>query len=554
MQHQILVDRRPKGAWISAGVILVLCLIVGLPTIRSDNYFLGDDFGLVHHLHKAPIGHFLAYFVSDWTEGIYGFTLDELRPLLAFTYRLDSNLFGAANAQGYHVTNVILHMLNALLVLAIARSLAPGSMWTGLLAGSLFALMPSSAEPIAWISGRVDSLASLFYLGAFLCFVRYRARRRAGWLGGTLVLFVLGLFAKQSLVTLPALLIAYDLVYGPRLKGARWKELFSQYRCHLPFFLLLILYLALRQALFGNALRENAISPGVIGRFLTERQYAYLMWLVPFAGAASATVKAAIAAVTTLALAIAGWRLYARRATHTLWVRRVFFFGPVWYAITIAPMVVTYASARHLYLTAAGLSIALASLLSPEPTEGKIRLGARRIVAVGVLLALCYASLASNVGKWITNGVESHRFVTSLPPMLEPLPRGAVVFIDIPDMSRDLWMWSFGLPFALQQPFMQDDLYGRFAIIERRDVYCCPKWWEAKQTAFTSLLSSTGPQQVAHIAPTQEGSAPLTLTMRTVTGPALKLKIEKTVGRPVDGLFSNIADAEKEKLIRTVLE
>ena len=137
----------------SCCAILGLCLIVGLPTIRPDNYFLGDDFGLVHHLHKLPFYRLLSYFVSDWTEGIYGFRLDELRPFLAFTYWLDSRLFGAANAQGYHATNVVLHMLNGLLVLAIARSVAPGQKAVALLASSLFVLMPSHAEPVAWISG-----------------------------------------------------------------------------------------------------------------------------------------------------------------------------------------------------------------------------------------------------------------------------------------------------------------------------------------------------------------------------------------------------------------
>ena len=66
-------------------VVVALCIVVGLPTIRPDNYFLGDDFGLVHHLHDLPLVRFLSYFYSDWTEGIYGAPLDELRPFLAFT-------------------------------------------------------------------------------------------------------------------------------------------------------------------------------------------------------------------------------------------------------------------------------------------------------------------------------------------------------------------------------------------------------------------------------------------------------------------------------------
>src|SRR5262245_2798321 len=170
----------------SSCAIVGLCLVVGLPTIRPDNYFLGDDFGLVHHLHKVPFYRLLSYFVSDWTEGIYGFTLDELRPFLAFTYWLDSRLFGAANAGGYHTTNVLLHTLNGLLVFAIARSVTPGQSAVAVFAASLFVLMPSHTEPVAWISGRVDSVAALFYLGAFLCFVQFRLRDRPAWLVATL--------------------------------------------------------------------------------------------------------------------------------------------------------------------------------------------------------------------------------------------------------------------------------------------------------------------------------------------------------------------------------
>jgi hypothetical protein len=52
-------------------VVVALCVAVGLPTIRPDNYFLGDDFGLVHHLHDLPLARFLSYFYTDWTEGTF---------------------------------------------------------------------------------------------------------------------------------------------------------------------------------------------------------------------------------------------------------------------------------------------------------------------------------------------------------------------------------------------------------------------------------------------------------------------------------------------------
>ena len=259
--------------------IVALSLLVGLPTIRSDNYFLGDDFGLVQHLHDLPFQRLLSYFVSDWTEGKYGGQLDELRPFLAFSYWLDAHLFGATNAAAYHLTNVVLHMVNALLVLAIARAAAPGQTGFPLLAAALFAVMPSHSEPLAWISGRVESLAAMAYLGAFLCFVRFRNLQQVRWLLASLVIFVCGLFTKQSLITFPALIVVYD-VFGPGRSGSIRGRTVSRMAAQVPFFVLLALYLVLRYQLFGNAVREGALGASMLVEFVFLRQLFYVMnWL-----------------------------------------------------------------------------------------------------------------------------------------------------------------------------------------------------------------------------------------------------------------------------------
>ena len=147
----------------------------------------------------------------------------------------------STNVAGYHSTNLVLHLLNCLLVLAIARSMVPGEPAFAMVAASLFTIMPSHAEPIAWISGRVDSLAAVFYLGAFLCFVRFRLGHRPAWLIGALLIFTCGLFAKQSLVTLPLLILAYDLL-GPRSTDSPAGRSVARLWPHLPFFALLALY------------------------------------------------------------------------------------------------------------------------------------------------------------------------------------------------------------------------------------------------------------------------------------------------------------------------
>ena len=539
----------------SCCVIVGLCLMVGLPTIRSDNYFLGDDFGLVHHLHKVPFPRLFSYFVSDWTEGIYGFTLDELRPFLAFTYWLDSRLFGSANAAGYHATNVVLHTLNGLLVFAIARSVTPGQSAVAVLAASLFVLMPSHTEPLAWISGRVDSVAALFYLGAFLCFVQFRLRQRRAWFVATLAVFVCGLFAKQSLVTFPLLILAYDVVYAPALSGPTRREGISRYAPHVPFFLLAGAYLWLRYYLFGNAVRESLITLAAFKEF-AARQYFYVTKLMPAADTASVATIAWLAAIVVLLVAACGWFLFVSRSTYGLVIRRLIFFGAIWYAITIAPMVVTYSSARHLYLISAGLSIAFASLIFPGRLRAETPWAAGRIAAAAALVVLYGLALRWNIERWIVNGVESQRFVAGLPSLLRSVPSGRLVLIDIPETNRAAWFWSWGLPFALEKPFLAEDLYRQFAIVERPAVYCCPQnqWWTAKQTPLTSLFNSAVPSEVTAILPVPQSPGSLVLATRAVNGPELRTKIERVIGRPIKSLPDNFTYPEAQQLMGILLE
>jgi hypothetical protein len=543
------VPAASRSAWWSYAAILALGLVVGLPTIRADNYFLGDDFGLVHHLHALPPDRLLTYFISDWTEGIYGVTLDELRPLLALSYWLDSRLFGATTAQGYHATNVVLHVVNGLLVLAIARAVAPGQTAAALFAGVLFVLMPSHAEPVAWISGRVDSLAALFYFGAFLCFIRFRQHQRRTWLMAALVIFACGLFAKQSLVTLPVLILAYDLVYARTRENTPAGNVVARFAPHLPFFLLALAYLWLRQTLFGNAVREDLLTAAAFKEFAVRQSF-YVRKLLPIATGAPPVVRALAAALTLIALAVCSRWFVARSAFYRPARRHLVFFGLIWYAITIAPMVVTYASPRHLYLTSAGISIALAALILPDGLGDDPRRRVGRVSIVTGLIALYGVALTWNISAWVANGIESQRFAAALPHMIRSVPRGSVVLLSIPEWRRDGFFWSWGLPFALQRPFLPEDLYAQFTIIERPPIYCCPpdQWWAAKAPVLRSLLAQSGPATYIAATPGTPGS--LELVTRTVDGPALKSRLERALGKPVE----SITAGDVNELARVLFE
>jgi hypothetical protein len=518
-------SRPGSSALLSSVAILALCFLVGLPTLYPRQYFLADDFGLVQHLHNLPFSRLLSYFASDWTEGIYGMRLDELRPLLALSYRFDAAVWGATNSAGYHLTNVLLHALCALLVLAIARSIAPANRWAGLVAGSLFAILSCHAEPLAWISGRVDSLASAFYLGAFLCFVRYRSRQTRTAYAGALILFSLGLFAKQSVVTLPLLLLAFDWILTRHFK---WIH-------QAPFFAVLLFYLGLRRALFGSALREESLHPGVLIQF-ARRQVFYLGRLLPSAPDDPRLMKfAASLAAGIVLLVLARW-LLAERSRYAHLFRPLLFFGPVWYALTTSPMIVTYASARHLYLTAAGFSIAAALLILPDPPS---RLKSR-LALFACLLLLYGAAAIRSLRPSMENGAASAATWSRLGAKLSAIPPGSTVFLALPALRHNLHFADFALPFALQPPFAKQDLYTMFTIVEENEDYCCPspQWWARVQPLLSSLNGSRPVYLVSADA----------LSQRTMPAAELKQQIEKALSRPLDSTIPGIGAADLDRL------
>jgi hypothetical protein len=577
-----VADNLPRIAarWADAAsvcIILLLCIGVGAATIRADNFFLGDDLGLVHHLHDLSLRRFASYFFADWTEGIYGAGLDELRPLLALTYWLDAFLYGPTGVAGYHATNVLLHMLNGLLVFGLARSVAPGQQAVSLLAASLFVLLPSHAQPVAWISGRVDSLAAAFYLGAFLCFIQFRLRQRRAWLAASVALFVADLYAKQTAITFSVAILAYEAVFwGPAFRHLGRRALRSRYAPHAPFWVLTIAYLVLRHVLFGNALREQLLSPRLVVSFVIRQPF-YAAQLVPAPSATSAVTFALAAAFTAVALAGYVWLLVRRPAVDGALIRRLLFFGPVWYAITIAPMAMTYGSARHLYLTTAGLSIALASLILPDGLRGPSRARNLRIAAATTILVLYGTALTSNIRPWIANGVDSGQITSALSSVVRSLPHGSVVLVDIPAAREDrsfwalelptllkrrflhqdhTWFWSWALPFALQTPFVPEDLYAQFAIVERPSVYCCPatEWYAAKRDILARLVHSDGPREVTYVGLAPDNPGTLVRTARTLSGPALRLQVEAALGASLDARKEDITSTEADQVAQILFD
>jgi tetratricopeptide (TPR) repeat protein len=160
-------------------------------------------------------------------------------PLTWLSLMADNQIFGS-NPAGYHLTNLLLHIINTLL-LFIFLSKATGKLWQSGFTAALFALHPLHVESVAWIAQRKDVLSTSFWLltlWRYARFVEKPSRSRYGWV---LIFFILGLMSKPMLITLPFTLLLLDywpfcrFQYAGSLRSflrALWPYIYEK----LPFF------------------------------------------------------------------------------------------------------------------------------------------------------------------------------------------------------------------------------------------------------------------------------------------------------------------------------
>ncbi len=144
-------------------------------------------------------------------------------PVTLMSYAFDYWLWGA-HSFGYHLTNVLLHALNAILVYRLGCRLQPQP-WVAALAAALFVVHPLQVESVAWVSERKNVLSLFFFLGAMLAHIRSRRQEGAAWLQGIAWgCYGLAVFSKPVVVCGPLLFMAYDYYYA---KYTGWRAIRS---------------------------------------------------------------------------------------------------------------------------------------------------------------------------------------------------------------------------------------------------------------------------------------------------------------------------------------
>ncbi|MBU2214053.1 tetratricopeptide repeat protein [Patescibacteria group bacterium] len=134
-------------------------------------------------------------------------------PLVFVSFQLNW-LLGGLEPFGYHLTNILLHVINALLVARILFQLS-GKKWLSIFAGLLFAVHPLHTEAVVWLAGRKDLLSGTFFFAALTCYLSSVKGSRCAYIL-SVIFFALALLSKVIAVTLFGVIILHLLLIEKR--------------------------------------------------------------------------------------------------------------------------------------------------------------------------------------------------------------------------------------------------------------------------------------------------------------------------------------------------
>ncbi len=144
-------------------------------------------------------------------------------PVTWLSHMLDVDLFNL-DPRGHHASSLLIHTLNAVLVLLLVQRWMPHG-WQSLLAALLFSIHPLRVESVAWVADRKDLLATFFFILSLLAYSRYAQRPNGRRYFLVLLLYVLGLMSKALLVVMPLILLLLDYWPLRRVGGEGIRDL-----------------------------------------------------------------------------------------------------------------------------------------------------------------------------------------------------------------------------------------------------------------------------------------------------------------------------------------
>ncbi len=321
-----------------AVVVLLLTLAFAVYANSFRNQFVLDDLELVVN---NPLIESRQNIIDIFKVGLFpAVPLAEnfYRPVQSLTLKFDYLLW-RKNPFGYHITNTLIHTINAILIFSIVL-LITHNRRIAMIASVLFAVHPIHTAAVTYISGRADPLVALFGLTSLSFFIIYSEFKRILYYLASVVFFILALLSKEISLVLPLLFILYDICFLKKEKKTNvinfWIKRYAIY------IFIVIAYILLRASVFNFSSFLQIGKLDFTARFLTAC-YIFLNYLklliLPFGLHIDRTIQPIVSIFSpycfakVVILAVLG---YAFIKSYK--ISKIIFFASAWFLINFIPI------------------------------------------------------------------------------------------------------------------------------------------------------------------------------------------------------------------------
>lgn len=326
----------------------------------SGKFIWDDDILVKNNVYIRSWADIGNIFANDISAGGGGEKSITYRPFQIFTYKIDYS-FWKLNTVGYHFTNILLHILAALGVYWLIYIIFSDNVLS-FLTSIFFIVHPVHAGTVAYISGRADSLSSLFILTALIYYIKNLHLERLSFYFLILLSYILALLSREGSLILPVLLLAYHYLFKVKIRGMVFPSLIA----------VTCFYIFFRVVFIKNALPDMAqfvpLLQRLSGFFVAVTHYFRLL-LFPYGLHMEYGTKCFnftdYKAIIGVVIFVAALTMAFQRRNRN----RIFAFSIFWFFIGLLPVsniypINVYMAEHWLYLPSIGFFLLLANSLN----------------------------------------------------------------------------------------------------------------------------------------------------------------------------------------------
>ncbi|MBN1633375.1 MAG: tetratricopeptide repeat protein [Ignavibacteria bacterium] len=388
----------------------------------SGEFVFDDESVVQNNISIQSLSNIPKYFTAD--EGFHKVIGRYYRPIVSTSYAIDYSIWGL-EPFGFHLSNIFFHIISSILLFLILKQLFSkyeNPVFISFMGAMIFAVHTIHTEAVSWISGRTDSIVTLFFFASFLFYIKYPhkeksktspypLKRGTKFLVLSLVFYCLGLLSKEMIITMPVILFLYDYFY----RKLDIKKILSNYEVYLYFIGLSLLYFVIRYLLLLDIPeREKYLYFygmdffAIFGTMLKTIPVYFKLLFLPvnliyhYNGVISDVTSAAditfiLSAVFIIALIVIGWLL---RKSYGVLSFCIFFFLVSLIPVMNIIQTMNLMAERFLYMTSFIVSLSVCFVLY-KTAGGKYF---RKLTIVFSIIILLYSYLTFERNKdWQSN-------------------------------------------------------------------------------------------------------------------------------------------------------